>query len=354
MKFLKGYNFSRPFLGERAPESVQTIVNNHFCEKNNYRYILHSTEYNGSNSSQMLFAEIKNIKKYDGFLFYSILMLPIDSNKRKLLYKKIIDNKKELHFAVEDLSIKSKKDISKIEQLFLLRKKIFERDVKSHVLGNEKNYVTFRHLKSKRDYLGRVNKEKIYCMKIAKKYSKEYWDGPKKFGYGGYRYIENYHKFLAAKLINDYNLNANSKILDVGCGKGYLVYEISKILKSKNVFGCDISKYAIKNSKKEIKKNIFYHDARKNFKFKDDHFDFIFSNTTLHNFRLKDCEKALKEIERIAVDKYICVESFTDEKEQFNVQSWALTAETLVHKESWLWLFEKSGYTGDYEFIYFK
>ena len=80
----------------------------------------------------------------------------------------------------------------------------------------------------------------------------------------GYKYIENYHTYLAKKLIVDYNLNSNSKILDIGCDKGYLIYEITKLLKSRNVFGCDISKYAIKNFKKEIKKNIFYHDARKN------------------------------------------------------------------------------------------
>ncbi len=354
MKSLKGYNFSRTFLGERAPENVQTIVNNQYCVRNNFRYILHATEFKGEKSTQMLFEEIKKIKKYDGLLFYSLLMLPVELKKRKFLYKRIIDNKKELHFAVEDLSLKSKKDILRIEKLFLLSKKIFEKNNKRFFLGKEKNYVSFRHLKSKRDYLGRVNKEKIHCMKIAKKYSKEYWDGPKKFGYGGYKYIKNYHSFLAKKLIKDYNLNSNSKILDVGCGKGYLVYEMSKILKNKNIFGCDISRYAIKNSKKEIKKNIFYHDARKNFKFKENHFDFVFSNTTLHNFRLKECQNALKEIERIGVDKYVCVESFTNEKEQFNVQSWALTAETLMHKESWLWLFEQSGYSGDYEFIYFK
>lgn len=354
MKKLKGYNFSRPFFGERAPEHVQTIINNHYCKKKNYIYSMPVTEYNGENSTQMLFEELKNIKNYDGLLFYSLLMLPSDAKKRNYLYNKIISNKKELHFAVEDLSIKNKKDISKIDNLFLLAKKNFEGQIKTNFIGKEKNYVNFRHSKSKRNYLERVNEEKIHCMKTAKKYEKDYWDGPKKFGYGGYKYIPNYHTFLAQNLIKDYNLNPNSKILDIGCGKGYLVYELSRILNSKNVFGCDISKYAIKNAKKEIKKNIFFHDARKSFKFKDNHFDFVFSNTTLHNFKLKDCHNSLKEIERISLEKYICVEAFRNEKEQFNVQCWALTAETLIHKDSWLWLFDQSGYSGDYEFIYFK
>ena len=354
MKKLKGYNFSRPFFGERAPEHVQTIINNHYCKKNDYIYSMHITEYNGPSSTQMLFEELKNIKKYDGLLFYSLLMLPSDSKKRNSLYKKIISKKKELHFAVEDLFIKTKKDIPKIESLFLLSKKNFQGKNKITIMGKEKNYVNFRHLKSKRNYLERVNPEKIYCMKVGKKYSKDYWDGPKKFGYGGYKYIKNYHTFLAENLIRDYNLNSNSKILDIGCGKGYLVYELSKLLNNKNIFGCDISRYAIKNAKKEVKKNIFHHDARKNFNFKNDNFDFVYSNTTLHNFKLKDCFNSLREIERIGLKKYVCVESFTNESEQFNVQCWALTAETLVHKDSWLWLFSKSGYTGDYEFIYFK
>ena len=354
MKKLKGYNFSQPFLGERAPEHVQTIINNHYCKKNNYSYSMHVTEYNGQDSTQMLFEELKNIKKYDGLLFYSLLMLPLESKKRDFLYNKIISNKKELHFAVEDLFIKNRKDISKIDNLFLLSKKNFQGQIKINFIGKEKNYVNFRHRKSKRNYLERVNKEKIQCMKIAKKYEKDYWDGPKKFGYGGYNYIPNYHTFLAQNLIRDYSLDSESKILDIGCGKGYLVYELSRILNSKNVFGCDISKYAIKNAKKEVKKNIFYHDARKNFNLKDNHFDFVFSNTTLHNFKLKDCYNALKEFERISLEKYICVEAFRNENEQFNVQCWALTAETLIHRDSWLWLFDKSGYTGDYEFIYFK
>lgn len=221
-------------------------------------------------------------------------------------------------------------------------------------MSKELFFLQKNHNQTKRNFLERMKNEKVLCMKVAKKFEKEYWDGDRKYGYGGYKYIKNYHTFLAKNLIKDYNLDSNSKILDVGCGKGYLVYELSKLLKSKNVFGCDISRYAIKNAKKEINKNIFYQDARKKFKFDNNHFDFVFSNTTLHNFRLKDCFKSLSEIERIGYKKYICVESFTNEREQFNVQCWALTAETLVHKDSWIWLFNQSGYTGDYEFIYFK
>lgn len=360
MKSLKGYIFSRPFFGERAPQHVQNIVIRDYCKKNKYNFLMSATEYSFQESDHILSELIKNLKNYDGIIFYSLLQLPNDYVKRKKLYKKIFSQKKELHFSVENLFIKKSIDLKKIEKIFKLKKIIFENEFKisnkeilKSKLGKEKFYVNFRHKKSKRNYIERAINNKVPCMKIAKKFGKDYWDGDRKYGYGGYKYIQNYYTFLAKKLIKDYKLNSSSKILDVGCGKGYLVYELSSLLKSKNVFGCDISRYAIKNAKKEIKKNIFFHDARKIFRFENKNFDLVFSNTTLHNFKIPDIFAALKEIERIAKKKYICVESYRNEKEQFGVQCWALTAETLINKESWIWLYNMSGYSGDYEFIYF-
>ena len=354
MKKLKGYIFSRPFFEERVPQHVQNIINKDYCQKKNYMFLMSATEYNQENSTHILYELIDSINNYDGIIFYSLFQLPIDDKKRKNLFKKILGKKKELHFAVEGLFVKLHRDIKNIEDIFKLKKSIIEKKkINAFKLGKEKHYVNFKHKQTKRNYLGRMNDEKIKCMKISKKYGKDYWDGDRRYGYGGYYYIKNYHVYLAKKLIVDYNLDTNSKILDIGCGKGYLIYEISKLLKSKNVLGCDISKYAIINSKKEIKKNIFHHDARKKFKFKDKEFDLVFTNTKLHNFKLPEIHNTLKEIERIGKSKYLCVESFRNEREQFGVQCWALTAETLVHKSSWKWLFDMSGYTGDFEFIYF-
>jgi hypothetical protein len=80
----------------------------------------------------------------------------------------------------------------------------------------------------------------------------------------------------------------------------------------------------------------------------------VISINTLHNFKLPEVFSALKEMERMGKNKYICVESFRNEKEQFGAQCWALTAETIVDKTSWRWMFEESEYSGEYEFIYFN
>lgn len=199
-----------------------------------------------------------------------------------------------------------------------------------------------------------MNDNKIKCMKISKKYGFEYWDGHRKYGYGGYKYIPGYHTELAKKIIRNYKLDNNSKILDIGCGKGYLLFEIKKLLKDIKITGVDISKYAKLNSKKEIKKNILLLDARKKLNFSDKDFDLVISINTLHNFSIRDVKLCLSEIERVGKSKFICVKSFRNEKEQFNLQCWALTAETIIDVRSWKWLFAKSNYSGDYEFIFFK
>ena len=121
----------------------------------------------------------------------------------------------------------------------------------------KKQFITSIHLSTKRDYLERMVNKKVICMKVAKRYGQEYWDGPRKFGYGGFKFIPGRLTPVAKKLIKNYKLNNNSKLLDVGCGKGYLLYEIKKILPGIEIVGIDISSYAINKSKKEVRKYLF-------------------------------------------------------------------------------------------------
>ena len=220
-------------------------------------------------------------------------------------------------------------------------------------MGNLLNLITPLHKKTNRDYIKRMMEDKIDCMKIARKYGEDYWDGDRKFGYGGYKYDGRWG-IVAEKLINHYGLKEDAKILDVGCGKGFLLYELKQLLPKSEIIGFDISEYAIKNAKQEIKPNLFVHEAQKPLPFNEKEFDLAISITTLHNLYINELDSALQEIERVSKEKYIAVESFKNEKELFNLQCWALTCNSFYTPEEWEWIFDKSSYTGDYEFIYFE
>ncbi len=220
-------------------------------------------------------------------------------------------------------------------------------------MGKLLNIVTAVHQGIKRDYLGRMKDDKIRCMAVARKYDKDFWDGKRKYGYGGYRYDGRWAP-IAKKLIKIYRLKDKARILDIGCGKGYLLYEFKKLLPKAHIAGFDISAYAIENSLEEIRESLFVHKAQSRHPFKDKEFDLAVSFTTLHNLAIYDIKSALKEIERTGKDKYITVESYRNEEELFNLQCWALTCESFFRPQEWVWLFNEFGYTGDYEFIYFK
>tara|TARA_B100001250_G_C19809032_1_gene794879 strand:+ start:67 stop:732 length:666 start_codon:yes stop_codon:yes gene_type:complete len=213
--------------------------------------------------------------------------------------------------------------------------------------------ITKNHKKTKRNYVARMNLSKPKIMQVSKKYSYDYWDGNRKYGYGGY-YYDGRWESIAKKLIRKYSLNRKSKILDIGCGKGFLVFELSKILKSKNINGIDISKYAIRNSPNEIKKQLKYFDARKRFKYKKKKYDLVISINLIHNFKINEVEGFLKNIVQISKNSYITTESYRNEKELFNLQCWALTADSFFSKDEWEWILKSNNYNRDYELIYFS
>lgn len=221
-------------------------------------------------------------------------------------------------------------------------------------MGQTKNFVTPLHTATKRDYLRRMVDGKVECMLKAKEYEFDYWDGDRRFGYGGYRFIEGRWAPVANALINDYNLTNSSKILDVGCGKAFLLYEIKKILPGITIVGFDISQHGVETAHPYVKPYIKFQRAQDTYPHADKEFDLVISLATLHNLRIFDLEKALKEIQRVGKQGYIMLESYRNELEQFNLQCWALTCESFFDEEEWIWLYEHFGYEGDYEFIYFE
>lgn len=221
-------------------------------------------------------------------------------------------------------------------------------------MGQLRNFVTPLHQSTKRDYLARMVDDKVQCMKIAKLYGEDYWDGNRRFGYGGYRYIPGRWRPVAETLISTYSLGPGSRVLDVGCGKGFLLHEMLLLEPGLQVCGFDISAHAITCSTDLVKPFLFLHKAQLTYPFADKEFDLVLSLGTLHNLRLFDLKAAISEIERVGQQAYVMVESYQNDQEMFNLECWALTAESLFDTAEWIWLYEKLGYGGDYEFIYFE
>ena len=215
-------------------------------------------------------------------------------------------------------------------------------------------FIYLLHTKTRRDYLKRVNEfPKPEASKIAKQFDVDYWDGDRKFGYGGYHYDGRWRN-VAEQIASHYGLKPGDKILDIGCGKGFLLYEFTQIVPGIKVVGIDISIYALTNAKEEIKPFLKQGDAKK-LDFKDNDFDLIISINVLHNLYCYDLENALREIERVGKrNKFICMDSYRNEIEKTNLLYWQLTCECFFTPEEWEWWFKKTGYSGDYGFIYFE
>lgn len=220
-------------------------------------------------------------------------------------------------------------------------------------MGRLFDVVSPLHKRTKRDYLKRMTDNKVECMAVARKYSQDYWDGDRRYGYGGYKYDGRWEA-VARKLIEAYGLKKDANILDVGCGKAFLLYEFKKLLPEAKIRGFDISKYAIEGAKEQIKPGLFVHKAQAPYPFADKEFDLVVSITTLHNLYINELKSALREIERVGKNKYLLVESYRNNEELFNLQCWALTCEAFFTPDEWVWLFKEFGYSGDYEFIYFE
>ncbi|RTY38347.1 class I SAM-dependent methyltransferase [Chlorobium phaeovibrioides] len=221
-------------------------------------------------------------------------------------------------------------------------------------MGQLRNFVTSLHQATKRDYLARMVDDKVHCMKVAKEYGPDYWDGDRRYGYGGYSYMPGRWKPVAKALIQTYGLVAGSKVLDVGCGKGFLLHEMLLLEPELQVTGFDISEHGMNSSTDLVRPHLFLHQAQEPYPFADKEFDLVLSLGTLHNLRLFELKAALYEIERVGKQGYVMLESYRNEQELFNLQCWALTCESFFDKEEWIWLYKHFGYRSDYEFIYFE
>lgn len=216
------------------------------------------------------------------------------------------------------------------------------------------DFLSSVHKSTKRDYRQRVlDHDKAECAEIACQFGRDYWDGERHLGYGGYRYDGRW-RAVAEAMAQHYQLKPGSRILDVGCGKAFLLYEFTQVVSGAQVVGIDISAYAIENAKEEVRPFLQVANANK-LPFPDKSFDLVFSLNTLHNLYNYDLFAALQEIERVGRDaKYLVVETYRSEREKVNLLYWQLTCRAFHTPQEWEWLYKQAGYTGDYGYIAFE
>lgn len=159
---------------------------------------------------------------------------------------------------------------------------------------------------------------------------------------------------MAKRLAEYYDLKAGQRVLDIGCGKAHLLYELTQIIPGIEVVGLDVSEYAITHTIEDIEPFLMKGEAQ-NLPFEDNSFDLILSLNALHNLKVYDLKKAIQDIERISRgNSYIVVESFRNDREEVNMLYWQLTCASYYSMDEWEWLYQEWGYTGDYSFIFFE
>lgn len=202
--------------------------------------------------------------------------------------------------------------------------------------------------KSKRDITKRLEEKTQEDRQISRKFDKDFFDGERKHGYGGFFYNERFWSKVIPTFKEYYNLDSNSKILDVGCAKGFMLYDFQRLIPGIQIQGIDISDYAINNAKDEIKGNLQVANAMK-LPFEDNSFDLVISITTLHNLSKEDMKIALKEIMRVTKkDAFITLDAYRNQEEKEMMEAWNLTALTMMHTNEWKEFFKEASYFGDY------
>ena len=183
---------------------------------------------------------------------------------------------------------------------------------------------------------------------LARKFGKDFFDGDRKNGYGGFNYMPRFWQPVIPTFQEYWNLTSNSSLLDVGCAKGFMLYDLTMLIPNITVSGIDISEYAIENAVEEIKPFVSVANAT-SLPYEDNSFDVVISINTVHNLEREDCANALQEIERVSRGKsFITVDAYRNEEEKRRMFDWNLTAKTIMSVEEWEIFFNEIGYKGDY------
>jgi SAM-dependent methyltransferase len=210
-----------------------------------------------------------------------------------------------------------------------------------------KKNILISYPTSKRNISERASLKTDEIIATSKKFGREYFDGSREYGYGGYRYDGRWIP-VAKDIVKEYGLKAGSRVLDIGCAKGFLVKDLISVCPGLEVFGIDISSYALLNAEKEVIGRLHLGDAR-SLPFPNASFDLALSINTIHNLDKKGCIGALNEMARVAPNAgYVQVDAYRSKEEREMFLNWVLTAETHGTPEFWEEIISASNYKGNY------
>jgi SAM-dependent methyltransferase len=183
---------------------------------------------------------------------------------------------------------------------------------------------------------------------IARRFDEAFFDGDRRHGYGGFSYHPRFWQPVVPTFRAHFGLAAGDSVLDVGCAKGFMMHDLAELIPGLVVKGIDVSRYAIDHAIEDMREHVQVADAR-SLPFPDDAFDVVISVNTIHNLVREECAQALREIERVARrGAFVTVDAYRDEAERERMLAWNLTAQTILHVDEWVALFEEVGYSGDY------
>ncbi|GAA6185401.1 class I SAM-dependent methyltransferase [Aliiglaciecola sp. NS0011-25] len=202
--------------------------------------------------------------------------------------------------------------------------------------------------KTKRNTQARSEEKTDAVRAIARQFGQQFFDGDRQYGYGGFKYFSRFWQPVVPDIQQQYGLNNTSSVLDVGCAKGFFLYDLKQLIPGINAKGIDISEYAIAHAKEEIKDDVACGCATE-LPYADNTFDFVMSVNTVHNLERDQCGRALAEIMRVSKgNAFITVDAFRNAEEEERMFEWNLTAKTIMHVDQWKAFFDEVGYTGDY------
>ena len=200
--------------------------------------------------------------------------------------------------------------------------------------------------KTKRNVGARETAKTEEHIRISCEFGEMYFDGPREYGYGGYRYDGRW-KPVAKDIVTHFGLKPGDRVLDVGCAKGFLVKDLLAI--GIDAYGIDVSKYALMNCEPEVVGRLQVGSCD-DLPFPDKSFDAVLAINIIHNMDRGGCIRALREMERLAPGKgFIQVDSYHTPEQKAVFESWVLTAKFYDYPEGWLKVFDEAGYTGDWD-----